>query len=68
MRAVKQMTPERQKDLLNKLNEGSPWLLCSLIHKFGGKEEGDVDEYLNDLKNSIPRDFKAKGEFYIFVD
>lgn len=56
------------KDLLNKLNEASPWLICSLVHKFGGKEEGDVDEYLRELKNSIPKDFKPKGEIYVFVD
>ncbi len=56
------------KDLLNKLNDNSPWLMCSLIHKFGGKEEGDVDAYLQELKSSIPTDFKAKGNIYVFVD
>ncbi|MDR4506203.1 MAG: HsdR family type I site-specific deoxyribonuclease [Candidatus Scalindua sp.] len=56
------------KDLLNKLNGNSPWLICSLVHKFRGKEEGDVDEYLEDLKRSIPTDFKAKGDMYVFVD
>ena len=56
------------KDLLNKLNDNSPWLMCSLVHKFGGKEEGDIDAYLQELKNSIPRDFKAKGDMYVFVD
>lgn len=56
------------KDLLNKLNDNSPWLLCSLIHKFGGKDEGDVDEYLNDLRKNIPSDYKAKGDVYVFVD
>lgn len=56
------------KDLLNRLNDKSPWLMCSLVHKFGGKEEGDVDAYLHELKRSIPTDFKAKGDFYVFVD
>jgi len=56
------------KDLLNKLNDKAPWLMCSLIHKFGGKEEGDVDAYLQELKSSIPTDFKAKGDIYVFVD
>ncbi len=56
------------KDLLSKINETSPWLICSLIHKFKGKEEGDVDSYLEELKQSLPKDFKPKGEFYIFVD
>jgi len=54
--------------LLEKLNDTSPWLLCSLIHKFRGKEEGDVDTYLEDLIRSIPSDFKAKGDIYVFVD
>ncbi len=56
------------RDLLDKLNDNSPWLMCSLIHKFGGKEEGDVDAYLQELKSSIPTDFKAKGDIYVFVD
>lgn len=56
------------KDLLNILNDNSPWLMCSLIHKFGGKEEGDVDAYLQELKSAIPTDFKAKGDIYVFVD
>ena len=42
--------------------------MCSLVHKFGGKEEGDVDAYLQELKSSIPTDFKAKGNIYVFVD
>ena len=56
------------KDLLNKLNDNSPWLMCSLIHKFGGKEEGDVDSYLEELKASLPADFRAKGDIFVFVD
>lgn len=60
-------------DLIDKLNATTPWLLCSLIHKFGNKEEGadkakDYDNYLEELKNSLPKDFKPKGEFYVFVD
>lgn len=56
------------KDLIDKLNATSPWLLCSLIHKFGRKDEGDVDEYVDELEKSIPADFKAKGDIYVFVD
>ncbi len=59
------------RDLLEKLNDTSPWLLCSLIHKFGGKEEvdeEDVENYLTDLKKSIPSDYSAKGDIYVFVD
>lgn len=59
------------KDLINKLKSNSPWLLCSLVHKFGGKEEideQDVDDYIKDLKANLPSDFKAKGDVYVFVD
>lgn len=56
------------RDLFNKLNDAKPWLLCSLIHKFGNKEEGEYDDYINELKNSLPKDFKAKGDLYVFVD
>lgn len=53
-------------DLIQKLNQTSPSLLCSLIHKFGGKEEDGTNEYIKELK--IPKDFKPKGEFVVFID
>lgn len=62
------------KDLLHQLNDTSPWLMCSLIHKFGGKDkeeeatDEDVEKYLQDLRSNIPSDFKAKGDVYVFVD
>lgn len=59
------------KDLLHKLNDTSPLLMCSLIHKFGGKEEPDdkdMDAYLNDLRSNVPSDYKPKGDIYVFVD
>jgi len=59
------------EDLISTLNNKSPWLLCSLVHKFGRKEEAkdkDIDNYLRDLKKSLPSDFKAKGDVYVFVD
>ena len=62
---------ESGKDLVQRLNSTSPWLMCSLVHKFGGKEEineKDVDDYLSELKNSLPVNFKAKGDIYVFVD
>lgn len=55
-------------DLISTLNDTKPWLLCSLIHKFGNKEESDYGSYLEELKNSLPKDFKPKGDFYVFVD
>jgi type I restriction enzyme R subunit len=62
------------RDLLARLNDTSPWLMCSLIHKFGGKDkmdeasDEDVEKYVQDLRSSIPTDFKAKGDIYVFVD
>ncbi|CAG9239488.1 Type I restriction-modification system, restriction subunit R [Paraburkholderia caribensis] len=59
-------------DLIAKLNASTPWLLCSLIHKFGGKEGneefGDVAGYVEEMKRALPPDFRAKGDVYVFVD
>lgn len=63
---------KRGKDLIDKLNSTTPLLLGSLIHKFGRKEgdlkDSDYEEYINELKNNLPKDFKAKGDIYVFVD
>ncbi|AOY74697.1 type I restriction endonuclease subunit R [Clostridium formicaceticum] len=60
------------KDLIEKLNATTPLLLNSLIHKFAGKDneekEADYEAYIQELKNSLPKDFKAKGDIYVFVD
>lgn len=46
--------------------------MCSLIHKFGGKEEGeevgDIPGYIAELKKSLPPGFTAKGNLFVFVD
>lgn len=57
-------------DLIARLNDTNPWLLCSLIHKFGGKEDSDADVegYVEDLKSALPKDFQAKGDIFVFVD
>lgn len=55
------------RDLITQLNHTTPWLLCSLIHKFGKKDKADYDNYIAELKR-IPQDFQAKGEIYVFVD
>jgi type I restriction enzyme R subunit len=59
-------------DLIAKLNATAPWLMCSLIHKFGGKEEseeiGDVPAYIEELKKALPPGFAAKGNLFVFVD
>jgi len=57
------------RDLISTLNQKTPWLVCSLIHKFGRRsEEGDYDSFIKDLKDSLPADFSAKGELFVFVD
>src|SRR6476661_6135719 len=60
-------------DLIDKLDRTTPWLLCSLIHKFGKKDkdkvsDADYDSYIADLKRSLPQDFSPKGDIYVFVD
>ena len=57
-------------ELIAQLNADAPWLLCSLIHKFGGKDETDADvgSYIEEMRAALPRDFRAKGDLYVFVD
>ncbi|MFH7585626.1 type I restriction endonuclease subunit R [Oceanimonas smirnovii] len=60
-------------DLLATLNQPTPWLLCSLVHKFGrqqGEEEDETatEDFIKELKASLASDFRAKGELFVFVD
>ena len=55
-------------DLVSALNANDPWLICSLIHKFGAAEEGDVDGYVEELKKVVPTGFEAKGDIFVFID
>ncbi len=60
-------------DLIDKLNRTEESLLCSLVHKFGGKGNGDQegDEGTKAFIESIrklPPDFRAKGDIHVFVD
>ncbi len=59
-------------DLIATLNATKPWLVCSLIHKFGGKDEseegGDIPGYIEELKKALPPGFLAKGNLFVFVD
>lgn len=60
-------------DLLARLNQSEPWLICSLIHKFRGSEdERDRDDaeanFITELQAKLPADFKAKGNLFVFVD
>lgn len=55
-------------DLVNVLNSGEEWLVCSLVHKFGASDEGDIDTFLADIQSHLPRDFRAKGDIFVFID
>ncbi len=67
---------ESGMDLIARLDGSTPWLLCSLIQKFGAKskarekedEEGDIGGYLRELKDAVPPGFSAKGNLFVFVD
>jgi type I restriction enzyme R subunit len=55
-------------DLVRVLNGDEEWLIGSLIHKFGASEEGDIDAFIADIRKSLPKDFRAKGDVFVFVD
>jgi len=60
-------------DLLTQLNQSQPWLMCSLVHKFRGSDEEvgedtNADKFIKELSSTIPNDFQAKGNFFVFVD
>lgn len=60
-------------DLIGTLNASTEWLICSLVHKFRGADtEADRNEataeFLDELHAKIPKDFKAKGNIFVFVD
>ncbi|MCK6588948.1 MAG: HsdR family type I site-specific deoxyribonuclease, partial [Polyangiaceae bacterium] len=60
------------RDLIDQLNTSKSSLICSLIHKFGGKENdeavGDVKGFVEEMQKALPKDFKPKGDIYVFVD
>jgi type I restriction enzyme R subunit len=60
------------QDLVNKLNDTLPPLMCSLIHKFGGRDgektEKAYENFVEEIKHSLPVNFSAKGDFFVFVD
>jgi len=60
-------------ELIERLNRPDDTLLCSLIHKFGGKEDAEKEaeegtrEFIKSLKK-LPPGFSAKGDLHVFVD
>ncbi|WP_272530710.1 type I restriction endonuclease subunit R [Providencia sp. PROV205] len=59
-------------DLVATLNQPNPWLICSLVHKFGRQSDSEndaaTDEFIEELKKSLPSSFSAKGTLFVFVD
>ncbi|WP_248104645.1 type I restriction endonuclease subunit R [Micrococcus luteus] len=58
-------------DLIATLNKSEQWLIGSLVHKFRGDDDeatADTDDYIEQLSASLPADFKAKGNIFVFVD
>ena len=53
------------RDLMKKLGEASPRMLCSLIHKFGRKGVDNFNEFMKELKSSPSQ---TVGEIFVFVD
>ncbi len=52
-------------DLLTKLGQAKPRLLCSLVHKFGKRDVDDFDAWIKDLeKQPSP----TVGEVFVFID
>ena len=67
--------------LIGMLNNSNPWLICTLIHKFGNNNKSEeeeiicgkktkksIDRYLKEVVEALPENFKAKGNLFVFVD
>ena len=60
-------------DLLGTLHQTQEWLICSLVHKFRGSDDDQTlddagEDFIAELNAKIPKDFKAKGNIFVFVD
>lgn len=53
------------KDLMGKLGQHTPRLLCSLVHKFGKKDVKNFEKYIQELKENP---VQVSGELFVFVD
>lgn len=66
--------------LISMLNDANPWLICTLIHKFGNKADSDLpgvgnkkankslELYLKEVQDKLPQNFKPKGNIFVFID
>lgn len=57
------------RDLMDKLRQAAPRLLCSLVHKFGkqgpGLGDGDFEQFIKELEAELSQ---TVGELFVFVD
>lgn len=53
------------RDLMSKLSQATPRLLCSLVHKFGKKNVEDFEQFIEELK---AQPSPTVGEIFVFVD
>ena len=60
-------------DLIDSLNKSQEWLICSLVHKFRAADSDTAQDeasgdFIKELHATIPKDFSAKGNLFVFVD
>ncbi|MCW2305134.1 HsdR family type I site-specific deoxyribonuclease, partial [Rhodovulum sulfidophilum] len=53
-------------DLMAALADPTDRIICSLVHKFGKKEEGELESLISDIQNANIG--APKGEFFVFID
>jgi type I restriction enzyme R subunit len=53
------------RDLINQLQQATPRLLCSLVHKFGRKGVDNFEEFIKELE---AQPGTTVGEIFVFVD
>ena len=53
------------RNLMTQLNQATPRLLCSLVHKFGRKDVDDFDAYIKELE---AQPSLTAGDVFVFVD
>lgn len=53
------------RDLMARLGEAKPRLLCSLVHKFGRQGGEDFDAFIKEIE---AQPAKTVGEIFVFVD
>ena len=55
-------------DLISTLGDTNPWLICSLVHKFGRAGTTTEEDFARELRENVPGDFYPQGDLFVFVD